>query len=126
MKSEKWGATCETLRVRRWFVTVGLLVAVVSATASAPLFAQDVNLPIPGADYPGAAAGPERPPLPDPGAILEQDGSSFSIPIPGGGEIQVQGPQSETPHTIPPIENWATRRNTPFSPGGTPMGPAPH
>lgn len=73
--------------------------------------------------YPPGAESTQ--PLPDPFAILEEDGSTFSVPIPGGGEIQVQGPESEPAQTISPIENWAVQRNTPFSVGGAPIGPAP-
>ena len=87
-------------------------------------FAQDVTVPMPG-DYvePGASPAPEQ--IPDPTVMLEDDGSSFSIPIPGGGEIQVQGPASEAPIAIAPTENWATQRNTPFSIGGAPISPIP-
>ena len=87
-------------------------------------FAQDVTVPMPG-DYvePGASPAPEQ--IPDPTVMLQDDGSSFSIPIPGGGEIQVQGPASEAPIAIPPTENWATQRNTPFSIGGGPISPIP-
>jgi hypothetical protein len=101
------------------------LAALVSAMLAVSAFAQDVSVPMPN-EYggaPGTMASPDQ--IPDPTAILNDDGSSFAIPIPGGGEIQVQGPQSDSPHTIAPTENWATQRNTPFSVGGTPMGPVP-
>lgn len=101
------------------------LATLVSAMLAVSAFAQEVSVPMPN-EYggaPGTMAAPDQ--IPDPTAILNDDGSSFAIPIPGGGEIQVQGPQSESPQTIAPTENWATQRNTPFSVGGTPMGPVP-
>jgi len=86
--------------------------------------AQDVTVPMPG-EYvaPDTASAPEQ--IPDPTAILQDDGSTFAIPIPGGGDIQVEGPASETPARIGPIENWATQRNNPFSVGTAPLGPIP-
>lgn len=78
----------------------------------------------PGSPYYAPGTQPSEPP-PDPFAILEEDGSKFSIPLPGGGDIQVQGPQSEPPRTMSPIEKWSVQRNTPFSVGAAPIGPAP-
>ena len=76
-------------------------------------------------DYiaPGTPAAPQQ--IPDPTVILQDDGSSFSIPIPGGGEIQVEGPASETATAIAPTENWATQRISPFAVGGSPISPVP-
>lgn len=86
--------------------------------------AQDVTTAMPG-EYiaPGAPSPPEQ--VHDPTTILQDDGSTFSIPIPGGGDIVVEGPSSETSATRSPIENWATQRNNPSSVGGVPLGPAP-
>ncbi len=61
--------------------------------------------------------------LPNPGAATADDGSSFSIPLPGGGEIQVNGPPSEPSNIPPPPE--IGRGGTPLSPAGTPIGPGP-
>jgi hypothetical protein len=100
-----------------------LALAIACAAFGAAAFAQDVSVPMPNEYGAGSAGAADQ--VPDPTAILNDDGSSFSIPIPGGGEIQVQGPQSESPPTIAPTENWATQRNTPFSVGGAPIGPVP-
>jgi len=72
---------------------------------------------------PDATPPPEQ--IPDPTAMLEDDGSSFAVPIPGGGDVQVQGPESEAPATRSPIENWAVQRNNPFAVGTSPLGPVP-
>jgi hypothetical protein len=94
-------ARCRYFSPRAFAIAIAALS--ISAAAS---FAQDVTVPMPG-DYspPSTAAAPEQ--IPDPTVILQDDGSSFSIPIPGGGEIQVEGPASETTTAIAPTENWA-------------------
>ena len=109
----------------RYFASRAFAIAIATVLISASsLLAQDVTVPMPE-DYiaPGAPPPPEQ--IPDPTAMLQDDGSSFAIPIPGGGEIQVEGPASETHAAIPPTENWATQRNTPFSIGGGPISPVP-
>jgi hypothetical protein len=107
---------------RRFPLTVTFLIASVMATSS--VRAQDVTVPMPG-EYVAPDTAPSPPQIPDPAAMLEDDGSSFTIPVPGGGDIQVQGPASETPNTRSPIENWATQRNNPSSVGTGPIGPVP-
>ena len=110
------------MRSRLLRPTAPVLIALLMGASLA--FAQDVTVPMPG-EYvaPDAASAPEQ--VPDPTQILQDDGSTFAIPIPGGGDIQVQGPASETHATIGPIENWATQRNNPFSVGTAPLGPIP-
>jgi hypothetical protein len=107
---------------RRFLLTATVLITLSIMSFSA--FAQDVTVPMPG-EYvaPDTAPPPEQ--IPDPAAMLEDDGSSFAIPIPGGGEVQVQGPASEASTTRSPIENWATQRNNPSSVGTGPLGPVP-
>lgn len=104
------------MRSRLLRPTAPVLIALLMGASLA--FAQDVTVPMPG-EY----VAPEQ--IPDPTQILQDDGSTFAIPIPGGGDIQVQGPASETHATIGPIENWATQRNNPFSVGTAPLGPIP-
>jgi hypothetical protein len=108
-----------------YFASIAFAIAAAALWISAsPTFAQGITVPMPD-EYlgSGASAAPEQ--IPDPTVILQDDGSSFSIPIPGGGEIQVEGPASEAPASIAPTENWATQRNTPFSIGGGPISPVP-
>ena len=84
--------------------------------------AQDVVVPMPG-DYvaPDSAPPPEQ--IPDASALLQDDGSVVVVPIPGGGEILVEGPASESAASMGPLEHWATLRNNPFSVGTGPIGP---
>jgi hypothetical protein len=108
--------------MRRFLVAAPVIIALSMSMSASAAFAQDVTAPMPG-EYvaPDTAPAPEQ--IPDPAAILQDDASTFSVPIPGGGELQVEGPASETPTTIGPIEHWATLRNNPFSVGSGPTGP---
>jgi hypothetical protein len=107
----------------RLFLIVALVVIAFSISSSSA-HAQDVTVPMPG-EYvaPRTAPSPEQ--IPDPTTILQDDGSTVAVPIPGGGDIQVEGPASEIPSPRSPIENWATQRNNPFSVGTGPLGPVP-
>jgi hypothetical protein len=105
------------------FIAIALLaLPIATSIAVTSALAQDVMVPMPD-EYvaPDTAPGPEQ--IPDPTAMLQDDGSTFAIPIPGGGEIQVEGPASETPAFIGPTENWSTQRTNPFSVGTGPLGP---
>jgi hypothetical protein len=110
------------MRSRFYLLAASILVALSMPMSSA--LAQDVTIPIPG-EYaaPDAAPAPEQ--VPNPTAILQDYCSTVSVPIPGGGEIQVEGPASEAPAGIGPIENWSTQRTNPSSVGTGPLGPIP-
>lgn len=108
------------MRPRFHLLAASVLVALSMPTSSA--LAQDVTVPLPG-EYAAPDAAPEPEQIPDPTAILQDDGSIVSVPIPGGGEIQVDGPASEAPAGIGPIENWSTQRTNPSSVGTGPLGP---
>jgi hypothetical protein len=107
---------------RRFLLTAAISIALSMATSS--VRSQDVTVPMPG-EYVAPDTAPSPQQIPDPAAMLEDDGSSFTIPVPGGGDVQVQGPASESPATRSPIENWATQRNNPSSVGTGPIGPVP-
>ncbi len=88
------------------------------------LKAQETVPPPPGSDYTASRDyGGALPSNPVPG--ISSDGSSFAIPIPGGGGVQVNGPASEPLPPQLPLENWATLRTNPYTVGGTPIGPGP-
>jgi hypothetical protein len=106
------------------FVSITALTLLVLPIAAPPIFAQDVMVPMPG-EYVAPDTPPPPEQIPDPTIVLQDDGSTVAIPIPGGGEIQVEGPASETPAARSPIENWATQRNNPSSVGTGPLGPVP-
>jgi hypothetical protein len=107
----------------RFHLLAASILAALSMSASSPL-AQDVTVPMPG-EYAAPDAAPEPEQIPDPTAILQDDGSTVAVPIPGGGEIHVDGPASEAPAGIGPIENWSTQRTNPSSVGTGPSGPVP-
>jgi len=100
------------------------LILVALSILASSAFAQDVSVPMPG-EYAAPDAAPALEPIPDPTALLQDDGSTVAVPVPGGGEIQVEGPVSEAPAGVGPIENWSTQRTNPFSVGTGPIGPIP-
>jgi hypothetical protein len=108
------------MRSRLLLLAGTLFIALSTLALSAS--AQDVTVPLPG-EYvaPDSASAPEQ--IPDPTLSLQDDGSTVAVPIPGGGEIQVEGPASEAAAGIGPIENWSTQRTNPSSVGTGPMGP---
>ena len=109
---------------RRW-ITLGIAFAI-GAVMGAPFAGgQEVMVPVPGQDYSNPRAGGPytSEPLPSVVSPTESDPSAFAVPIPGGGDISVQGPASEDATHLPPTENWSTRQITPHSPGGGPIGP---
>ena len=64
-------------------------------------------------------------PMPDsdPGG----DGSVVTVPIPGGGNVIVEGPDRSTEAWHSPIETWSATQIVPNSiTGNGPLGPGPH
>lgn len=107
---------------------IGLFVLALSIVFASAIFAplaalaQDIVAPTPGSYAPPDAAPPPEP-IPEASVPRQDDGSMVSVPIPGGGEILVEGPASEKPASIGPLEHWASLRNNPFSVGTGPIGP---
>ena len=59
----------------------------------------------------------------DPGG----DGSVVKVPIPGGGDVIVEGPDVQSETARSPIETWGATRIAPNSiTGNGPLGPGPH
>ena len=108
---------------RSIFAMIVQMAALAAFTAIAA--AQDVTVAPPTMYSPSGGLPVSSSQINDPAAILDQDGSVVSVPIPGGGSVQVEGPASEPPAFIPPTENWATQRNNPFSVGTSPLSPVP-
>jgi hypothetical protein len=97
--------------------------------ALSPTIARAQETAPPATGYSALPAGPSystaAPGIP--AASGQGDESSFSIPIPGGGQIEVNGPKSEPLDFPPPTETWSATQNNPNSVGGAPMGPvSPH
>ena len=100
-------------------------VALGMAIMAAPALAQDYPPPMPD---PGSYAAPPSAAqdgisLPAPDADPGGDGSSVTVPIPGGGEVSADGPALDPQNTPPPTETWTTQGQTPNSVGGAPTGP---
>ena len=102
--------------------SIVIIIAVLRFAASAAR-AQDVVVPMPR-DYVASDSAPPPEQIPDAAVMLQDDGSVVAVPIPGGGEILVEGPASEAPSKMGPLEHWASLRNNPFSVGNGPIGPA--
>ena len=80
--------------------------------------AQDGTVPLPDASYGDSATSYQSPtdltmPAPDDGTNPD----TVTIPIPGGGEITVDGPNapSNTPLPNLPGSQWGVTQQTPFS-----------
>jgi hypothetical protein len=71
----------------------------------------------------GSAAAAQGQPS-DPMNSVDDTGDSATVSIPGGGEVQAQGPPASAPSApIPPNETWGASRIDPNGSGTTPMGP---
>jgi hypothetical protein len=93
------------------------------------LWAQQTTAPMPDASA-GAAPAPldnsaaaQSQPL-DPMSAVDDPGDAATVSIPGGGEVQAQGPSGTAPGSqIPPNETWGASRIDPNGSGTTPIGP---
>ena len=103
-------------------VTILLLV-------SAPLLAlaQETVAGVPDTSYETStvASPPVEPEVPFPDTDPGGDGSTVTVPIPGGGSVTVEGPATPGENApLSPIETWAESTQTPNSVTGTgPLGP---
>jgi len=88
--------------------------------------AQEGAAPIPDASYGDSANGYQSPTdLPMPPPDDPTNPNIVTIPIPGGGEITVDGPDAPADRPIPtlPGSQWGTQQQTPYSHGVGPLGP---
>lgn len=88
--------------------------------------AQEGAVPIPDSSYGDSANGYQSPtdlPMPAPEDMSNPD--TVTIPIPGGGEITVDGPNApgDTPLPTLPGSQWGVNQQTPFSHDIGPNGP---
>jgi hypothetical protein len=103
-----------------------VLAASVNALAAATLYAQDAMPPMPDTSYGqdgGTLQSPEdlSNPLPEVGPAPH----SVTIPIPGGGQVSVEGPDEPADENIPtnPGGQWGEQVQQPNSPEVGPIGP---
>lgn len=90
------------------------------------VFAQQEGVPpMPDATYGGAYSyqSPTDLPMPPPDDLTNPN--TVTIPIPGGGDITVDGPNAPDEKGLPnlPGSQWGTTQQNPFSHGTGPMGP---
>ncbi|MHB8381927.1 MAG: hypothetical protein ACYDC3_06250 [Candidatus Binataceae bacterium] len=117
--------SCETLNRRAACAAAGFIAAIVIAIAAAPALAQDYPpvMPDTGGYSPGNAAAQSGMPALTPQADPGGDGSSVTVPIPGGGSVTADGPAPEATATQTSNELWSTQMQNPNSIGGVPIGP---
>ena len=128
-------ATTDAFRIRacknRFAMSLGhakgaLAIAAILLFASAAACAQEGAMPLPDPSYGNSADSYKSPtdlPMPAPDDLTNPD--TVTIPIPGGGEITVDGPDAPggTPLPTLPGSQWGTSQQTPFSHDIGPIGP---
>jgi hypothetical protein len=82
--------------------------------------------PMPDATYGNGAYSYQSPtdlPMPQPDDLTNPN--TVTIPIPGGGDITVDGPNAPDEKGLPnlPGSQWGTTQQNPFSRGTGPLGP---
>jgi hypothetical protein len=86
----------------------------------------DGSAPLPDSSYGNNANNYQSPtdlPMPAPDDLTNSD--TVTIPIPGGGEITVDGPDAPSDSNIPnlPGSQWGAQQQTPYSHDIGPNGP---
>jgi hypothetical protein len=117
------GARAKLSSMKTLAATAAMLLLV-----SAPLLAlaQETVAGVPDTSYEasGVASAPAEPEMPFPDTDPGGDGSTVTVPIPGGGSVTVEGPAAPGENPRSPIETWAESTQTPNSvTGTTPLGP---
>jgi hypothetical protein len=117
------GARAKLFSMKTLAATATILLLV-----SAPLLglAQETGMPDTSYQASTVASAPAEPEVLFPDTDPGGDGSTVTVPIPGGGSVTVEGPATpdENPPFSSPIETWADRTQTPNSvTGTTPLGP---
>jgi hypothetical protein len=109
-------------RMRDNFAIAIALCVFTAATAAA----QEGVLPPPDSSYGGGPTAYQAPtdlPMPAPDDMTNPN--VVTIPIPGGGEITVDGPDAPSDKPLPtlPGSQWGNETQNPFLHGAGPMGP---
>lgn len=109
-------------RSAKFSIAIGLTLFLTSN----PVRAQEGMPPMPDATYGGGAYSYQSPtdlPMPAPDDLTNPN--SVTIPIPGGGDITVDGPDAPNDPSLPtlPGSQWGTVQQNPFSHGTGPLGP---
>jgi hypothetical protein len=88
--------------------------------------AQEGAVPIPDSSYSDGANSYQSPTdLPMPAPDDPTNPNTVTIPIPGGGQITVDGPDAPSDTSLPilPGSQWGTQQQTPYSHDVGPIGP---
>jgi hypothetical protein len=103
-------------------IAIGGMPGALWAQEAAPIMpdASAASAPAPLYDS-GAAVQPQPP---DPIGTALDPGDTATVAIPGGGQVQAQGPTAPgLDQAIPPNETWSGSRIDPNGSGTTPLGP---
>ena len=91
------------------------------------LRAQDAVSPVPDPVYAPSDVTPPAEAVPMPDSDPGGDGSVVRVPIPGGGNVTVEGPDLPNQPLRSPTESWGATQIAPNSiTGNGPLGPGPH
>ncbi|HYL58570.1 MAG TPA: hypothetical protein VEU51_06835 [Candidatus Acidoferrales bacterium] len=108
--------------------TISLALAAIAVifAAAGIVNAQDVTVPMPDSSYGDAANSYPSPTdlaMPAPDDLTNPN--SVTIPIPGGGDITVDGPDAPPDRHVSPLpgSQWGNQQQNPFSHGTGPVGP---
>lgn len=109
-------------------VATVLLVSTALALFPGALWAQQGSTVMPdtsgGATAPLDSTAAAQSQAPDPMNAVDDTGESATVAVPGGGQVQAQGPApAAADSSIPPNETWGASRIDPNGNGTTPMGP---
>jgi hypothetical protein len=111
-------------RPAKFSIAIGLCLFFSSKLVSAQ---QEGVPPMPDPTYGGGSYTSFQSPtdLPMPQADDLSNPNTVTIPIPGGGDITVDGPNAPDEKGLPnlPGSQWGTTQQNPFSHGNGPMGP---
>jgi hypothetical protein len=110
------------------FVIATFAIAIFAAGALAPRLARAQDSAAPDSGYGSTVAGSAyaRPDaMPTVAAGDEDNSSSFAIPIPGGGEVTVEGPEAPVKNPLSSTGGWGAQRQAPNMSGTGPISPVP-
>ena len=111
-------------RTAKFPIVASLSLFLISSLADAQ---QEGVPPMPDATYGGGSYTSFQSPtdLPMPPADDLTNPNTVTIPIPGGGDITVDGPNAPDEKGLPnlPGSQWGTTQQNPFSRGTGPLGP---
>jgi hypothetical protein len=109
-------------------LTLAMLVWIAAASALAAGPGQAQTQPMSQRTYSNSSAQsyglPEA--LPQQSAAAKSaSGNIVKIPIPGGGQVTVEGPAAPVRNPLPPLggDTWAIHQNAPYGSGTGPLGP---